>query len=87
MALVIQHIQRIRLIILSSVACPVVPYFSTLSYKPQEFRKKLIKRKMFVLIFSTNTAETFLVVSKIQFNIIINVRRFPCKVPATLVKF
>jgi len=52
--LVIQYTKRMHRIILSFVACPAVPYFSTLSYKRHDFREKVIERKMCVLIFSTN---------------------------------
>jgi hypothetical protein len=55
LALVMQHANRMHRIILSSVACPAVPYFSTLSRKLNDFRqKRYAEHKMCVLIFSTN---------------------------------
>jgi hypothetical protein len=53
--LVIQHAMRMRRVILSSVARPVLPYFATISQKQARFKNKLkvIDHKMRVLILST----------------------------------
>jgi 1,4-dihydroxy-2-naphthoate octaprenyltransferase len=46
-ALGIQHAMRISHILLSSVACPPLQYFSKLSHKRQDFRRKVTENKMF----------------------------------------
>jgi len=38
--IVIHHVMRMRRMILSSVFCPVLKYYSTLSRKRYDFRKK-----------------------------------------------
>jgi hypothetical protein len=52
-ALVIQHAKRMRRIILSSVACLALQYFSTLSHKWHDFRGEKSYRIQDVFIFST----------------------------------
>jgi hypothetical protein len=52
-ALVIQHAKRMRRIVLSCVASLALLYFSTLSHKWHDFRKKVTDHKTCVLIFST----------------------------------
>jgi hypothetical protein len=44
-ALVIQHAMRMRRVILLSVACSALQYFSTLSHKRHGFRNKIIEHK------------------------------------------
>jgi len=46
-ALVMQHVKRMRGFIMASVACPALPCFSTSSHKRRDFRGKeiLLERK------------------------------------------
>jgi hypothetical protein len=85
-SLVIQHVKRMRRFILPCVACPAVPYFSTLSRKRHDYREKIVERKMCVW-FSLNVSETFFLLRRIQRDIVINVQRPSCKVPVILVRF
>jgi hypothetical protein len=86
-ALGIQYAKRVRLILLLSVTCLAAQCLSTLSYKRQGLRKKFIEHKMCVLIFSTNQSETFLILRRIQRNIIIIVNWSTCEVRVILVMF
>ena len=80
-SLAIQHAKRMRRVKLSCGACPILPYFSTLSRKRHDFRKNVNEHKMRVLILS----ETFLILSRNR-DIIITVHRASCKVPVILVR-
>ena len=74
-------------ILLSSVAFPAVPYFSTLSHKRHGFLKNIIERKMCVLNFSTPLAETVFILGRIQRDIIVSTHWSLCKVAVILVRF
>ena len=82
-ALVIKHAKRMGHIILPSVACPAVQYFSTLLHKSYNFRKKkkVIEHKMCFDFLYKLLCATFLILRKLQRDIIINVHRSSCKVP------
>jgi hypothetical protein len=54
-SLVTQHEMHMRPDTLSSVACPALPYFSTLSRKRHDFPKKFIEQEICVAIFSTTS--------------------------------
>ena len=72
--------------ILSPVACPAPPCFSTLSHKRHDFHWRVTEHKMCVLILSTILSETFLILRRTERNMIINVIRSSCKVPIILNK-
>ena len=75
--------------ILSSVACPALPYFSTLCHRWQhDFRKK--KKSYWtwnVFWFSLKLLSEIIRILRIERHIIRNVYRSPCKVPVILVRF
>jgi len=50
--------------ILPSVACPALKYFSTLTHKRHDFRKKKLLNVFFIL--STTFSETFVILKKIE---------------------
>ena len=68
----IQHAMRMRRVVLSSMACPAVQYFSTLSHKRQDFRrkKKFTEHIMYVLISSRILSETFLILRRTELDMI-----------------
>jgi hypothetical protein len=55
---VIQHALRMRRVTVSSVACPALQYFYTLSLKRHGFRKPLLNVQGFFFIFLQLLSET-----------------------------
>ena len=72
-----------------SVAGLAISYFSTLSHKLNDFRKGGggLLNTSYILIFSTTLPEIFLILGRIQRNIVINERGSSCNVPLILVRF
>ena len=80
-ALVIQLAKQMCCITLSSLACPAIPYFSTLSHKWHYFGKILFNIKWVFWFYLQLLSETLLIQRSIQRDIIINVHRSLHKVP------
>jgi len=75
LALVLRHadcILLVRRVILPSVACPTVQYFSAISHKRHEFRETIFERK-YGLISLQLPFRTILILRRIRRDIIINV--------------
>jgi hypothetical protein len=83
---VIQHEKRMRPIKYSSIACLGLRDLPTLSHKRHNFREKVTKHKMCLLIYSTSPFEKFLTVRRIRRDNVTNVYKFSFKVPVILVK-
>ena len=74
--------------ILSSVACPALQHFSTLSHKRHDFRKKNgFEHKNVCRISLLLLIEVFVVLRRIQGDIVTNVYRSSCKVHVIRVRF
>ena len=58
---------------LSSVACPAIQYFFTLFHKRHDFRKIFIELKMCGLVLSTILYGMFLIVRRIEQDMIIHI--------------
>jgi hypothetical protein len=81
-----------RAAILPFVASLAPPYFSTPSYKRQEFRggggeEEVTKNKMCVFILSTAFIRKSFILRRIQRDIVINVKTSSCKMPVIFVRF
>jgi hypothetical protein len=66
--------------ILSSVACPALEYFSSLSHKRYDFLKKLLNKKCKFWFSLQLLSQTFLILRRIQRDIIVNVIKSSCQI-------
>jgi len=74
-----------RRIIVPSVACPALSHFSTISHKRHDLKKAIVHKKC-VLIFSTKFYEIFLILRRIEGDVI-NAYRCSYNVPYILARF
>jgi len=75
-----------RRIILSSVACLVLLYFSTLFHKRYDCRKKVLNTKCVFSFLLQFLSETFLILRRTERDMVKNEYWFLCKVPIILVR-
>jgi len=87
LALVIQHATRMRYIVLPYVAFLDLQHVSSLSHKRYDSRKKVIEHEIRVLIFSTMFSEIYLILRRIQRDIITSLQSSSVQVPAIVSKF
>jgi hypothetical protein len=87
-ALVIHNAKLMRSIVLSSLTSRVIPYFFFFFHKLYDFQKKKCYRTLNVFLFSLLClSDTFLIIRRIQRNIIVIVHRCSSKVPLFLSHF
>ena len=86
-AFIIQHAMHISPIVLSSVACLALPCLPTLSHKLHDFQKKLLNMKCVIWFHWQLKSEKFLILSRTEEDIIINICRSSCKVHVILADF
>jgi len=85
-ALGIQHAMCIHLIISSSVACPALQHFSTLSHKGHNLKKKLLDINCVFWFPLQLLSETFLVLRRLKRYMIKNVYWSSDKAPVTFLR-
>ena len=78
-----QHAKRMRRVILSSVACPALPYFSACLVNGTIFREKILNIKCVFLFSLHHLSETFLILRRIQRESVINLHWTSCTVHVT----
>jgi len=73
---------------LSSMACPALQYFSTLSHNRTIFEKRKLLNIKCVFLFSVQLlSETFPILRRNELDMTVNVYWYACKVPGLLSAF
>ena len=83
----IQHAMRMRRAVLPSVACLAVLDFFHIISKTARFSIKRVTELKCVLIFSTNLAETFIILRNTELDTITKVHTSSCKILVILLRF